>query len=67
MAECYSGTMSNGRQMLFPKNISKPQGPMFACTFFSDLSAWANRQVRVNDSDLVIGLSVLRGLAQKRR
>jgi hypothetical protein len=44
--------------------LFKAIAPTFARTC---LSAWANRQVRVNDSDLVIGLSVLRGLAQKRR
>jgi hypothetical protein len=48
VAECFSGLKMISSRMMFPKNVSKPQGPMLARILFSDLSAWANRQVRVN-------------------
>jgi hypothetical protein len=49
VAECFSGLKMISSRMMFLKNVSKPRGPKFAHILFSDLSAWANRQVHVND------------------
>ena len=37
---------------------SHQAGPMFARFLFSDLTAWANRQVRVNDSNVSMWYTV---------
>ncbi|MBL7906763.1 MAG: hypothetical protein JNL22_17210 [Bacteroidales bacterium] len=46
---------------------SQQAGPMFARFLFSDLTAWANRQVRVNNSIETIGRILLHSKGKLRQ